>query len=90
METQIIEPGRYDYDLKIEFDSVYIPEHTPPLFRNASARPTVRWRNAASQIDVSAHLDRGDLRNHLVQQISEDLLGQEVRILHFKLTPVTA
>lgn len=31
--TEIVEPGRYDYKLTVQFPSTYVPEHAPPAFR---------------------------------------------------------
>lgn len=88
MTASTVEPGTYDYSLKVEFDSIYIPEHTPPLFRNDAAQPTTRFRHAWNQIEISARLDRDALRDYLVQQICDDLFGQEVRVVQFDLNGV--
>ena len=88
--TQIVEPGRYDYELKVEFPSTYIPEHTPPAFRNAYAQQTTRTRSAFGQFDLTEHVGREVIRNVLVKQICEDVNLQDVRVARFELTVATA
>jgi hypothetical protein len=88
--SEIVEPGRYDYDLKVEFPSTYIPEHTPPAFRNSAAQQTTRTRYASGQFDLTAHVGRDVLRDHLVRQFCEDVSPEIVSVTRFDLTPVTA
>ena len=88
MDTaQIIEPGRYDYELQVKFDSYYIPEHTPPAFRNSAGYKTTRTRNVFGQFDLGERVDREVLREYLIKQDCDDLNGQEVEIVRFDLTP---
>lgn len=88
--VEIVEPGRYDYDLKVEFPSVYIPEHTLPAFRNAAAYPTTRTRYASGQFDLSAPVARVLLRQHFVNQVCQDVDPATVTVARFELTPATA
>ncbi|MGW4075980.1 hypothetical protein ACWELB_21125 [Streptomyces asiaticus] len=85
--NQIVEPGRYDYDIKVKFDSYYIPEHTPPMFRNAAAHKTTRTRNVSGQFDLAEHVGRDVLRDTLIRKVCGDLNGQDVEIVRFDLTP---
>lgn len=86
--AEIVEPGRYDYDIKVKFPSVYIPEHTPPAFRNAAAYETTRTRYVSGQFDLAEHVGREVLRDVLVRQVCDDLNGQTVQLISFSLTPV--
>lgn len=86
---EIVEPGRYDYDIKVEFPSTYIPEHTPPAFRNAAAYATTRTRCVSGQFDLTEHVGREVLRDVLVKQVCDDLIGQTVQVTGFSLTPAT-
>jgi len=88
--SEIVEPGRYDYDLTVTFPSIYIPEHTPPVFRNAAAQQTTRTRYASGQFDLTEHVGRAVLRDHLVRQFCEDVSPDLVSVTRFDLTPVTA
>jgi hypothetical protein len=85
--SEIVEPGRYDYDIKVEFPSVYIPEHTHPAFRNADAYATTRTRYVSGQFDLGEHVGRDVLRDVLVQRVCDDLMGQTVQVVSFALTP---
>ncbi|MGV9891712.1 hypothetical protein [Streptomyces sp. NPDC003395] len=85
---QIVQPGRYDYDLKVEFPSVYIPEHTPPALRNQAAYQTTRTRYASGQFDLTEHAAREVIRNHFVRQICEDVDLSLVTVTRFNLTPI--
>ncbi|MFF8589989.1 hypothetical protein ACF061_00875 [Streptomyces sp. NPDC015220] len=87
---EIIAPGRYDYDLKVEFPSVYIPEHTPPEFRNEDAQLTTGVRYAFGQFDLTEHAGREVIRDHFVRQVCEDVDLALVTVTRFDLTPVTA
>lgn len=89
---EIVEPGRYDYDLKVEFPSVYIPEHTPPALRNTAAQQTTRTRYVSGQFDLTEHVVRSLIRDHFVRQACEDLVGDlvTVSVTRFELTRVTA
>lgn len=88
--SDIVEPGRYDYDLKVEFPSVYIPEHTPPAFRFADGYETTRVRYVSGQFDLTEHIGREVLRGHFVRKVCEDLMGVEITVARFELTRVTA
>ncbi|MFF5609282.1 hypothetical protein ACFY65_23325 [Streptomyces cellulosae] len=88
--SEIVEPGRYDYDLKVEFPSVYIPEHTPPAFRANDGYETTRVRYVSGQFDLVEHVGREVLRDHFVRKVCEDLIGVDVKVARFELTPVTA
>ncbi|WP_282550148.1 hypothetical protein [Streptomyces rochei] len=88
--SKIIKPGRYDYDLTVEFPSTYIPEHTPPAFRIADACETTRRRYVNGQFDLSAPVDHELLRQHFVTQACEDVDPAIVTVTRFELTPVTA
>ncbi|WP_086562549.1 hypothetical protein [Streptomyces africanus] len=88
--AQIIEPGCYDYDIKVQFPSVYIPEHTPPAFRNAAAYETTRTRHVSGQFDLTEHIGRKVLRDHLVRRHCDDLTGVDVQVSRFDLTRVDA
>lgn len=88
--SEIVEPGRYDYNLTVSFPSVYIPEHTPPAFRNADAQQTTRTRWVSGQFDLTEHMARDLLRDHFVRQTCEDVSPELVRVTRFNLTPVTA
>lgn len=90
--SEIVEPGRYDYDLTVEFPSVYIPEHTPPEFRNEAAYETTRTRYISGQFDLTEHVVRSLIRDHFVRKACEDLIGDlvTVTVTRFDLTPVTA
>jgi len=88
--VEIVEPGRYDYDIKVEFPSTYIPEHTPPAFRNAAAYPATRTRYASGQFDLTAHVGRDALRDHLVRQFCEDVSPDLVLAELVELTPAGA
>lgn len=91
MDTQpIIQPGRYDYDLTVEFPSVYIPEHTPPVFRLADSYETTRKRYGSGQFDLTEHVARDLIQNHFVRQVCEDVNPEIVTVLKFELTPVNA
>lgn len=83
----IVEPGRYDYDLKVEFPSVYIPEHTPPAFRNEAAYETTRFRYLSGQFDLAEHVSRDVLRDVLVRRGCDDLDGVAIEVTNFTLTP---
>lgn len=87
--NEIIEPGRYDYELKVQFPSVYIPEHTPPAFRNASAYETTRTRYVSGQFDLTEHVARELICDHFVRQACEDVDPQIVSVARFDLTRVT-
>lgn len=87
---EIVEPGRYDYDLTVKFPSVYIPEHTPPAFRNADAQPTTRTRYASGQFDLTERLAVDAIRDHFVRQVCEDVDPDIVDVTRFDLTPATA
>lgn len=87
--SEIVEPGRYDYDLTVEFPSTYIPEHTPPAFRLAESYETTRVRYASGQFDLTEHIGREVLRDHFVRKVCDDLIGVDVQVAHFELTPVT-
>lgn len=87
---EIVEPGRYDYNLTVKFPSVYIPEHTPPVFRNASAQQTTRTRWVSGQFDLTEHVAREVLRDHFVRQVCEDVDPEIVTVTRFDLTPVAA
>jgi hypothetical protein len=88
--SEIVEPGRYDYDLTVEFPSVYIPEHTPPAFRNSDAYPTTRTRSASGQFDLSGPVVHALLRQYFVNQVCEDVDPEIVTVTRFELTPATA
>lgn len=89
MDTaEIIEPGRYDYDFKVQFPSVYIPDHTPPAFRNAAAYETTRTRYISGQFDLTEHASHHVIRDHFVRQVRDDLLGVDVQVVDFTLTRV--
>ena len=88
--TEIVEPGRYDYDLTVKFPSTYIPEHTPPAFRIAEAYETTRTRYASGQFDLSEPVARVLLRQHFVNQVCEDVSSDIVTVTRFDLTRVTA
>ncbi|MFB7244612.1 hypothetical protein ACFCYX_19390 [Streptomyces populi] len=88
--TDIVEPGRYDFDLKVEFPSVYIPEHTPPAFRLADSYPTTRFRYASGQFDLTEHVERDAIRDHFVREACKDVDLAIVTVARFELTPVTA
>lgn len=91
MDTaEIIEPGRYDYDLKVKFPSVYIPDHTPPSLRNEVAYETTRTRHVYGQFDLAEHIDREVLRDHLIRKSCDDLIGVEIQVSDFVLTRVDA
>nr|WSX25568.1 hypothetical protein OG690_38440 [Streptomyces tubercidicus] len=84
---QIIEPGSYDYDIQVKFASNYIPEHTPPAFREAAGYQTTRTRNVSGQFDLAEHVGREVLRDVLVRRVCGDLDGQDVEIVRFDLIP---
>jgi hypothetical protein len=86
--TQIMQPGRYDYDLKVQFPSVYIPEHTPPAFRNEAAYQTTRTRHVSGQFDLTEHVGCDVIRDHFVRQVRDDLLGADVQVVDFTLNRV--
>ncbi|MFC9891549.1 hypothetical protein [Streptomyces pilosus] len=86
--TQIIEPGRYDYELKVQFPSVHIPEHTPPAFRLAASYETTRVRYVSGQFDLTEHIGREVLRDHFVRKVCDDLIGVDVQVARFDLTRV--
>lgn len=88
--TEIVEPGRYDYDLKVEFPSTYIPEHTPPAFRMTEGYETTRSRYASGQFELSEPVARVLLRQYFVNQVCEDVSSDIVTVTRFDLTPVTA
>lgn len=88
--TDIVEPGRYDYDLTVQFPSVYIPEHTPPAFRNAAAQETTRIRSTKGQFELTGSVVNALIREHLVNQLCEDVDRATVTVTRFDLTPVTA
>ncbi len=88
--SEIVEPGRYDYDLTVEFPSVYIPDHTPPVFRNAYAQQTTRTRYASGQFDLTERLAVDAIRDHFVRRVCEDVDLSIVDVTRFDLTPVTA
>lgn len=85
--SQIVEPGRYEYDIEVKFDSYYIPDHTPPALRQAAARKTMRTRRVYGQFDLAERVGREALRDFLARQVCEDLSAQVVQILRFDLTP---
>ncbi|WP_060905359.1 hypothetical protein [Streptomyces scabiei] len=88
--SEIVEPGRYDYDLAVEFPGVSIPEHTPPAFRNAYASPTTPTRHASGQFDLSEPVVHALIRQHFVNQVCEDVDPSIVTVARFELTRVTA
>lgn len=88
--SEIVEPGRYDYELTVRFPSVYIPDHTPPAFRNADAMPTTRTRSVSGQFNLIASLSRDAIRDHFVREACEDVSLDLVTVTRFDLTPVTA
>jgi hypothetical protein len=88
--AEIVEPGRYDYDLTVEFPSTYIPEHTPPAFRIADSYETTRRRYASGQFDLSEPVARVLLRQYFVNQACEDVDPEIVTVTRFDLTPATA
>lgn len=88
MNPQIIEPGRYDYELKVQFPSVYIPEHTPPAFRNTAGYETTRSRYVSGQFHLTEHIGRDVLRDHFVRQVCDDLTGVDIQVARFDLTRV--
>lgn len=88
--VEIVEPGRYDYDLTVEFPSTYIPEHTAPAFRIAEAYETTRRRYANGQFDLSEPVARELLRQHFVNQACEDVDPAIVTVTRFELTSVAA
>lgn len=89
MDTaQIIQPGRYDYDLKVKFPSVYIPDHTPPAFRNTASYETTRTRCVSGQFDLTEHAGHDVIRDHFVRQVRDDLLGVDVQVVDFTLSRV--
>lgn len=88
--VEIVEPGRYDYDLTVEFPSTYVPEHTAPAFRIAESYETTRRRYANGQFDLSEPVARTLLRQHFVNQACEDVDPQIVTVTRFELTPVSA
>jgi hypothetical protein len=88
--SEIVEPGRYDYDLTVEFPSTYVPEHTPPAFRIAESYETTRKRYASGQFDLTEHVGRTVIRDHFVRQVCEDVDPAIVTVTRFDLTPVTA
>lgn len=87
---EIVEPGRYDYGLTVEFPSTYIPEHTPPTFRLAESYETTRRRYASGQFDLAEPVARVLLRQHFVNQACKDVDPALVTVTRFDLTPVTA
>lgn len=88
--SEIVEPGRYDYDLTVKFPSTYIPEHTPPAFRIAESYETTRTRYANGQFDLAEPVARDLLCQHFVNQVCEDVSSDLVTVTRFELTPVTA
>ncbi|NEB42293.1 hypothetical protein [Streptomyces sp. SID14515] len=72
--NRIVEPGRYDYSLTVKFPSTYIPEHTPPEFRNAAGYETTRTRSVFGQFDLAAAAPRDLVRDHFVRQVTDELL----------------
>jgi len=84
---EIVEPGRYDYDLTVEFPSTYVPEHTPPAFRLADSYETTRRRYASGQFDLSEPVTRMLLRQYFVNQACEDVDPAIVTVTRFELTP---
>ncbi|MFF9624254.1 hypothetical protein [Streptomyces griseosporeus] len=88
--SEIVEPGRYDYTLTVEFPSVYTPEHTPPAFRLANSYETTRTRHASGQFDLSESVARPLLRQYFVGQVCEDMDPEIVTVTRFELTPVPA
>jgi len=88
--SEIVEPGRYDYDLTVEFPSTYIPEHAAPAFRIAEAYETTRRRYANGQFDLSEPVAHELLRQHFVNQACEDVDPAIVTVTRFELFPATA
>jgi len=87
--SDTIEPGRYDYDLTVEFPSTYIPEHTPPAFRIAEAYETTRRRYVNGQFDLSEPVARELLCQHFMNQACEVVDPAIVTVTRFELTPFT-
>jgi hypothetical protein len=85
--TEIVEPGRYDYHLTVEFPSTYIPEHTPPAFRNAATQKAARIRSTKGQFQLAAPVANVLIREHLVNQLCEDVDRDTVTVTRFDLTP---
>jgi len=88
--AEIVKPGRYDYDLTVEFPSVHIPDHTPPALRSASGYETTRRRYVSGQFDLTEHVGRNVIRDHFVRKACEDVDPSIVTVTRFELTPVTA
>ncbi|MFE0647471.1 hypothetical protein ACFVZH_02620 [Streptomyces sp. NPDC059534] len=88
--SEIIEPGLYDYELTVKFPSVYIPEHTPPQFRNSAAMETTRTRWISGQFNLTERVAREAIRDHFVRQSCEDVDLCLVDVTRFDLTLVTS
>ncbi|MFF2650582.1 hypothetical protein [Streptomyces sp. NPDC058045] len=87
MDTQTIEPGRYSYEIKVRFDSHYVPEHTPPSLRTAASYPTKRTRTVWGEFQLTQPLDLAMIRGHFIKQTRDELLTQDIEVLHFNLSP---
>lgn len=76
MTTEIIQPGRYDYDYDfvVKFPSAYIPDHTPPRFRDRAAIQTTRTRNIYGQFDLTAPAPHDAIRDHFIRQTADELM----------------
>ncbi|MFF0747344.1 hypothetical protein ACFYVL_43895 [Streptomyces sp. NPDC004111] len=74
MKPEIVQPGRYDYHLCVRFPSVYIPEHTPPAFRDQAAIPTTRTRTVYGEFDLTAPADHDGIRDHFIDQMAIELM----------------
>lgn len=87
MNNQIIQPGCYDYELIIKFPSTYIPEHTPPNFRNRASTQTTRTKNTYGQFDLSAPAAYDSLRDHFLQQAAGELMISiaQIELVRFDL-----
>ena len=84
---EIIQPGLYDYSLTVEFPSTYIPDHTPPAFRNQAAQQVTRKRYASGQFNLTEELPRIALSHHFARKACEDVDLSLVTVTHFDLTP---
>lgn len=88
--AEIVEPGRYDYELTVKFPSTYIPEHTPPAFRITESYETTRIRSTRGQFELTGPVASAAIREHLVNQICEDVDPAIVTVTRFDLIPATA
>lgn len=77
---QIVEPGRYEYHFVVRYPSVYIPDHTPPRFRERAAVPTTRTRNAWDQFHLTSPTAYEYIQNYFMQHTAEELMIDEEQI----------